>query len=130
MPPSYATAGPTMLNDNELEIIRMWVLAGAPEEASETEITYDSGISTLMETHCAYSGCHDGVPGGGAPRNYNFYDEILVHLENGKFVERVITLKNNPTLGMPPDDASGPKNFTQDELDMIKCWIEKGYPEN
>lgn len=125
MPP----ASQPPLSEAELETIRMWILAGAPEMPVEVDVTYDNGIGDLLTKYCASSGCHDADPGGEfAPRNYNFYNEILVHLENGTFVERVFTIKSNPTFGMPPERAA--EQFTQAEFDLIKCWIEKGYPEN
>lgn len=128
MPPTYAT-GPKMLRDGELDTIRMWILAGAPEMPTEVDVTYENGIGDLLTTYCGYSGCHDADPGGEqAPRNYNFYNEILVHLNNGKFVDRVITRKSDAVLGMPPE--RGTVQFTPEEFDLIKCWIEKGYPEN
>jgi len=125
MPPLSATP----LSDNQLEIIRMWVLAGAPEERTEVEVTYDNGIGDLLVKYCASAGCHDAEPGGEqAPRNYNFYSEISVHINNGSFLERVITDKDNAQFGMPPERAVD--QFTPEEFNLIKCWIEKGYPEN
>lgn len=90
-------------------------------------ISYSSNIIGIIENSCAYSGCHlDSAPG-----TYDSYQGLLGNLNNGSFRERVITLKDDPFLGMPPDNAPDghPHNLTAEEIQLIQCWLEAGYPE-
>lgn len=90
-------------------------------------ISYSSSIVDIIENSCAYSGCHlDSAPG-----TYVSYQGLIGNLNNGRFMERVITLKDDPNLGMPPDFAPDdrPQNLTAEELQLIRCWLEAGYPE-
>lgn len=89
--------------------------------------TYEGQIREIVERTCAYSGCHLG----GAPGIYDNYQGLLSDLENGTFRQRVITSKDNPTIGMPPNYApeGRAEDLTDDELMMITCWLDGGYPE-
>lgn len=89
--------------------------------------TYVADVQEIIERTCAYSGCHLG----GAPGVYDSYSGLLSALENGEFRSRVINARDNPTIGMPPDYAPDdrPKNLTEDELMVITCWLDAGYPQ-
>ena len=89
--------------------------------------TYEADIRPIVERSCAYSGCHLG----GAPGVYNDYAGLLSDLESGRFRERVIQQRENPTVGMPPEYApeNRPKDLTPQELQMINCWLEAGFPQ-
>jgi len=89
--------------------------------------TYDLNIRTIVETNCAYTGCHIS---GGAPGNYNTYEGMLSFLEDGRIEDRVIFQIDDPNIGMPPNFASGPQDLTPEEFDIFMCWLEAGYPEN
>ena len=88
--------------------------------------TYDLNIRTLVETNCAYTGCHNG----SAPGDYTTFAGMLSSLENGIIQDRVITQKDDPNLGMPPNYATGPIDMPPQELDIFMCWLEAGFPEN
>lgn len=90
--------------------------------------TWNNGVADIIELTCAYSGCH--ISGTSAPGNYLTYGGILSTLNNGSFKNRVFDIKDNPTLGMPPDDALGQTDLTQDQLDLLSCWMTNGFPEN
>lgn len=87
---------------------------------------YELDILPIIETSCAYSGCHLG----GAPGVYNSYANLLADLESGRFRNRVIELRSDPILGMPPNySPSGrPRTLTPEELFLVTCWLEAGYP--
>ncbi|WP_246144103.1 hypothetical protein [Neolewinella aurantiaca] len=89
--------------------------------------TYEDDIREIVERTCAYSGCHLG----GAPGIYDSYDGLLNHLENGRFRQRVISSRSDPTLGMPPDYSPDGRatSLTPDELLIITCWLDAGFPE-
>lgn len=129
MPPSYAT-GPTELTNNELSIIEEWLSAGFPEESNAVAATYEASVRTIIDETCAYSGCHDGQNGVG---NYTFYQGMESEINDGDFFDRVVTDRDVPSLTMPPPyavDEGGEPRLTDEQFDLILCWIENGYPEN
>ena len=100
-----------------------------PSEAECTgEIpTYNGQVQAIIETNCAYSGCHlDSAPG-----NYDSYAGLQSTLEDGSFRERVVSLRTDSNLGMPPDYAPDgrPHDLTEEELAVIECWLSSGYPQ-
>lgn len=100
----------------------------------EEGITYDNGIKEIIDSSCSYSGCHDGA-GGIGPGNYKVYDRrLLSDLESGSFEQRVINEMDNPVTGMPPSQTIYPETrkerLTEEELLLVRCWLEAGHPEN
>ena len=85
-------------------------------------ITYNEQIQAILETNCAYTGCHlSGFPNG----DFSAYNDDLVNfLENADFKERVIDLRD-----MPPEYATGPTELSEEDILSLKCWIEDGHPE-
>ena len=89
-----------------------------PIDACDTlNITYQNKVKQIIDLNCATSGCHDVNSGSG---NFTNFNGLKPKLESGFFRSRVLRDKN-----MPP---SGP--LPQKTLDDLKCWLEKGYPEN
>lgn len=88
---------------------------------------YVDDIRPIIENSCAYTGCHLG----SAPGVYADYEGLLPNLESGLFLERTINLKDDPIIGMPPAyaPADRPLNLTEDELRLIQCWLDAGFPE-
>jgi hypothetical protein len=89
--------------------------------------TYTNEILPIMEASCAYSGCHlDASPG-----RFDSYAGLLPYLEDNSFRQRVISERADANRGMPPDYApSGrPKDLTDEELQLIECWLDAGFPE-
>ena len=105
-------------------------------DSFETKSTSDdpniATVKDIIDQTCAYSGCHDGA-GGIAPGDYNKYSRIVQDIENGSFAARVITQRDNPSLGMPPDKSVYPQSLqdslSQIQLDIITCWLQDGFPE-
>jgi len=98
-----------------------------PTDCTTLTPTYTVDIQPIIEQSCAFSGCHlDSAPG-----NYDSYDGLLAVLENGKFRQRVITDRSDEVKGMPPnftpDDR--PKDLTEQEIELIDCWLIAGFPE-
>lgn len=87
------------------------------------EVTYDNQIEEIINTTCAYAGCHDGS--GSAPGDYRTYAAMRPWLRPAQFDDRTIILRD-----MPPNYADGPKTLTQDEIDLVTCWILNNYDEN
>lgn len=85
------------------------------------EITYQANARSIISTTCAYAGCHDG---SSAPGNYNSFNGLSPFLSDSKFKLRAIDRRD-----MPPNYADGPTSLSQEELNIITCWIKGGYLE-
>ena len=93
-----------------------------PEFDCEVERTYQNDVALIIETNCAYSGCHiQGTPGVS---DYSDYNKLAGAIESGVFRNRVLDTKT-----MPPANAPGPDELSGEELEILNCWIEQGYPE-
>lgn len=87
-------------------------------------VTYESGPQAIMIKSCSYSGCHvTGFSSG----DFSSYSGMKSRLDNGAFEEWVIEDRR-----MPPADAPDgkPKFLTEDEILVLKCWVDGGYLEN
>ncbi len=128
MPPLDAP-GPTELTEDELKIIGAWLNAGFPEDVNPIAATYESSIQAIIDNSCAYSGCHDG----GGIGDYGLYQGLESVISSGSFFNRVVTIREDEVSGMPPlraPDFGGPAMLTEEEFQLMLCWIENGYPEN
>lgn len=94
--------------------------------------TYDNGVKEIIDNSCAYGGCHDGA-GGIGPGNYNNYSGLITYLTSGSFRDRVLSQREDPSLGMPPDASVYPESqkddLTAEELEIIECWLLSNFPE-
>ena len=55
----------------------------------------------------------------------------MVTYFDGRVRDRVISLSEDPEIGMPPDYAEdGPIDLSPEDFMLINCWIQQGYPEN
>jgi len=86
------------------------------------EVSYSLQVKQIIDETCAYSGCHDGR--GNAPGDFTTYNRMQSYLNEDQFGVRTIDLRD-----MPPNYASGPKSLTQEQLDMLLCWIENEYKD-
>ena len=87
------------------------------------EITYLSDAREIIDLTCSYSGCHDGS--GAAPGSFRTYSNLSAFLTPDKFERRAIEIRD-----MPPSNASGPTSLTQEQIEILACWIENDYKEN
>lgn len=89
-----------------------------------TEITYTADIKAIIDNSCSYEGCHVS---GFAAGDYSSYSAMQGAINSGSFELRTVELKN-----MPPSYAPDgkPKEFTTEELELVRCWIKGGYLEN
>lgn len=98
-----------------------------PSECGTVSLTYEADIRPIIETSCAYAGCHLGE----APGIYTSFAGVELDIERGLFRLRVIDLRSDEAVGMPPDYAPDgrPKDLTEAELILIECWLDAGYPQ-
>ncbi len=92
-------------------------------------VSFASEVMPIIQTNCAYSGCHEA---GFAAGDFSTYTGLKGALDNGKMQNRVFDQKEDPNLGMPPNyaPAGNPQDLTDDELDILTCWVADGYPNN
>ena len=92
--------------------------------------TYNGDVKAIINNSCAYSGCHSGADGSGgileASRDFTTLSGIQASLDSGIFDTRALDLKN-----MPPSYApeGSPTELTAEQLEILTCWKDAGYPE-
>lgn len=88
--------------------------------------TFNTVVQPIIAQSCAYDPfCHP---------SFTNYSTILSRVNGSNaLANRVFTLKDNPATGMPPNNSVYPQSvkddLTQEELDIIQCWLDKGAPE-
>ncbi len=80
--------------------------------------TYDSEIASIINVTCTNSGCHDA---GSSVGDWTTYAGMNTVINNGEFEKQVLT-----DMTMP----QGSVTFSEDQLNLIQCWVDNGYPEN
>ena len=107
---------PTSCTFDELEPVEV-------SDVCDTLVTsYDTNIQAIVNSNCAYSGCHVS---GFCCGDFTSYQGMLNFLEAGSIESRVLI-----STDMPPNYASGPKSLTDEEFETFQCWIAQSYPEN
>lgn len=102
------------------------------DDAMDCTETYNGNVKAIIDAACAYSGCHSGgdagmfVPDGS--KDYTTYDGLLNNLTTGKFKDRTLDSLDMPPANFVPEGF--PTELTQEELDILTCWVENGFPEN
>ncbi len=103
----------------------------APDLCGTLRVTYEDQMKSVIDSSCAYSGCHDGA-GGIGPFDFTNYEGLSQAFDD--IPTRVIELRDDPAQGMPPNSSVFPRsrkdNLTPRELDLFRCWIEEGFPED
>ena len=94
-----------------------------------TEVTYNNQVKPIIDKACAIPGCH--LSGTKAPGDFATYESMKPFLKDSEFKFYVIDLVDDPDVGMPPDWATnpGPKDLTDEEFEIVECWVSNGYPE-
>lgn len=89
----------------------------AEPEACAEPVSYAAHIVPLMQTNCAFSGCHVA---GGQPPELTTYEKVK---------EQAADVVRETQSGNMPPSYSG-KSLRQEEVNAIACWIEQGMPRN
>ncbi|HHS95994.1 MAG TPA: hypothetical protein ENJ45_05330 [Phaeodactylibacter sp.] len=84
-------------------------------------ISYTSYIKSIVDKSCAYEGCHIS---GFASGNFSSYEGLQSVIDSDAFLKRVSEQKDMPPSYTP---SGKPKELTEDELTLVRCWIEGGY---
>lgn len=87
-----------------------------PVDCSTVEAKFSANVQPLINAKCATSGCHDATASGGLIfQNYSQISGAKDRVNARAVVEK----------SMPPTGPLQPA-----ELNIIKCWIESGAPNN
>ena len=91
--------------------------------------TYNGDVKAIINSSCAYVGCHDGSSGSipEEARDLTTYAAMVASTSSGKFKTRVIDVQNMPNPNITPEDR--PQELTAAQLQIMQCWHEAGYPE-
>jgi len=76
-------------------------------------VSWENEIKPIMENSCALSGCHNGSSRAD-----------LRKFENAKFHAKSIKSKTQDR-SMPREET-----LTQQQIDIIACWVDDGAPQN
>ena len=80
--------------------------------------TYVANIKVIIEGNCNSNNCHNT---GSVNGDFTSYNGLAGLIANGKFRKQVLTDQVMP---------KGPNRLSQNNIDMIQCWVNDGYPEN
>ncbi|SNT30590.1 SprB repeat-containing protein [Ekhidna lutea] len=81
-----------------------------------SNISLSNDIMPLLQAQCTFSGCHNGD--NGSDRNWTEKDDVLNKAEG---------IKSRTQNGSMP---RSPGTLTQDQIDMIACWVDDGAQDN
>lgn len=90
-------------------------------DCSTLNPVYLGDIVVIINRTCAYAGCHGTLSPYG---DYTSFAGLKPSLENGRFKERVLTIGD-----MPPTNVTDSLRLEPFELELLRCWLENGFPE-
>jgi hypothetical protein len=93
-------------------------MEGENDACEGTSFTYDSDISSIINTNCALSGCHVDGNTQGLPDFSNY---------QGVFDRRTNVNSRIASGNMPP--SSSGLSLTDAQKAAIDCWVKAGAPE-
>lgn len=101
-----------------------------PAFCDTLQVAYNIQVQEIIDRNCAFPGCH--LAGSAAPGDFSTYAGLSPFLTDEEFRRFVIDLRNDPNLGMPPNWPTnpGPQDLTEEEFEIVSCWVDQGYPEN
>lgn len=83
---------------------------------ASTGVSYALDVNPILQTNCAVSGCHNGSLGDS--RDWRNYNTVKANAQN------IETRTGNKS--MPP----GGHGLTQDQIQLIACWVNDGANNN
>lgn len=95
-------------NSGCIHTVNAWVHRG------DTQTSYQTQIQPIIAGNCAIPGCHDG---SDAIPNWNVFVNVQQHADN---IKKRTQNKTMPLTG----------SLTQDQIDLIACWVDDGAKDN
>jgi hypothetical protein len=83
--------------------------------------SYNVEVKPIIDATCAYAGCHAS---GSADGDFSDYGQLLPYLDNGSLETRVLDLGD-----MPPNNVPVEKELSEEDQQVLRCWLINGYPE-
>ena len=115
-----------------LTVISVTLFMSCGDDDEVACATYETNVKPIIDKSCAYSGCHSGADAGmfvsEISKDYTNYEGLLGTLNNGSFAIRTLD-----TLDMPPPfftPADKPQELTAEEINILTCWVDNGFPKN
>lgn len=84
-------------------------------EKGETGVSFSAQIKPIIDTKCALSGCHNGD--NGANRNWTVFSNVKSNASNIK------TRTGNRSMPLTG-------SLSQEQIDLIACWVDDGAKDN
>lgn len=91
-------------------------LPEVPTFCDSITATYDGSVKAIIDAKCAVAGCHLNTQNP----NLNNYSQVFENSD--RIAVRSLDLKTMPQFGMP--------QLTDEEIEILTCWREAGFPEN
>lgn len=101
------------------------------DPCDDLNATYDGAVKGIIDSSCAYTGCHSGGFSAQIPDDaidFTNYAGLQASLNAAKFEKRVLDDKNMPPEAFVPPGS--PTELTDAQLELLQCWADAGYPEN
>ncbi len=95
---------------------------GGDEECNSTDLTYNNGISTILNTSCASSACH----GEGTTTTFEMYNYATTTAVDNA---RIIGAINHDAGFIPMPLPQGADKLSDCDIEKITAWINDGSPE-
>lgn len=80
-------------------------------------VSLSGDIMPLLQTNCVISGCHNGDNSCGSSCDWSVKNNVL---------SKALAIKTRTGNGSMPQTGS----LTQDEIDIIACWVDDGAEDN
>jgi hypothetical protein len=80
-----------------------------------TGVSFAGEIQPIIDTKCALTGCHNGD--NGAERNWTIFSNVKTNASN---IKTKTGDRSMPLTG----------SLTQDQIDLIACWVDEGAQNN
>ena len=90
-------------------------VAENPTFCDSITATYNASVKAIMDAKCALPSCH------GGPQSPSFVDYTAISSVTDRIAIRALDLQTMPPSGMP--------QLTNEELDIMNCWRNAGFPE-
>lgn len=78
--------------------------------------SFKDDVKTIIDIKCATAGCHDATASGG----FIFQNYTQINSAKDRIKAQAVVLKTMPQSGPLPTS----------EINILKCWIESGAPNN
>lgn len=85
-------------------------------DCSQSDVSLANEIMPLLLAQCTFSGCHNGD--NGSSRDWTQKENIL---------EKASGIKTRTQNGSMP---RSPGSLSQNEIDLIACWVDNGAKDN